>query len=331
MKFVFYSVIAVLAIVAGVVAFRFSDQAITSSVAPVTVVEEVAIKTVDVLVARVNIPVGSIIDSSMIDRQPWPENLVVEGFVLGDNKSGQDQNIVGKVARSAISAHEPFMKSKLANPNDPGFLAAALPVGMRAVTIATDVVAGVAGFLFPGDRVDILFTHEATPNTAPAGEEQVVTGRPALTEVLGSNIRVLAINVRSANPSEPVAVSPSSVTLEVTDDLAQQIRLAEKNGTLSFSLRSIHDDNPTFPNPTGLVDLSRAPKQPPAMSIVRGPGGSGGKITSINVSSNWLDGEDLSGTGQQNGASVNATPPAIPPVQAGSAVDNNKNNAGQAK
>lgn len=277
MKFAFYSVIAVLAIVAGVVAFRFADQSVpplpSQTVVQATSVKEINIATSDVLVARVNIPVGSVIDNSMIDKQPWPENLVMENFVLAD-QSGQ--GVVGKVARSAISAHEPFMKSKLANPNDPGFLAAALPVGMRAVTVATDAVAGIAGFVFPGDRVDLLFTHEAS-----SSEGQPRNGKPAIAEVLGSNIRVLAVNTRENDPSRPSSVSPNSATLEVSDMLAQQIRLAEKNGTLSFSLRSIHDDVPNYPNPTGLADLSQASE--PSLSVVRGPGGAGGKITSVSI------------------------------------------------
>lgn len=163
MKFIIYSVISALAILAAVIAFRFSDKpAPQEAVVQVAPTNEINIKTVDILVARTNIAVGTIIDSSMVDRQPWPENLVLEGFIVND---GSDKdNIIGKVARGAIQAQEPFMKSKLANPNDPGFLAANLPVGMRAITIATDVVSGVAGFIFPGDRVDLLFTHDPASN-----------------------------------------------------------------------------------------------------------------------------------------------------------------------
>lgn len=277
MKFIFYSIIAVLAIVAGVVAFRLSDQ---GTPAPTVVqganVQEVSIKTSDVLVARVNIPLGTIIDNSMIDKQPWPENLVLNSFILGDNAG---QEVIGKIARSAIQAHEPFMKSKLANPNDPGFLAAGLPVGMRAITIATDAVSGIAGFVFPGDRVDILFTHNVSG--ASKGE---IGGRPANAEVLGANVRVLAVNIREGDPSKPSAITPSSVTVEVSDELAQRVRLAEKNGTLSLALRSIHDDNQNYPNPTGLKDLSHVSvEEAPSLMVVRGPGGVGGKITSSNI------------------------------------------------
>lgn len=287
MKFIFYSIITVLAIIASVVAFRLSDPVTPQPTGQTVITREINIKTVDVLVAKTNIAVGSIIDNSMIDRQPWPENLVLESFILG-TESGQD--LVGKVARSAISAHEPFMKSKIANPNDPGFLAAGLPIGMRAITVATDAVAGVAGFVFPGDRVDLLFTHDAR---ASSGSGTPVTGKPSVTEVLGSNVRVLAVNLREGDPSKPSPISPASVTLEVTDEQAQQVRLAEKNGTLSFSLRSIHDNRDDLPSPTAIGDLSRASGESPSLSIVRGPGSvASGKITSVSILSILPDSDD---------------------------------------
>lgn len=276
MKFVFYSIITILAIVASVVAFKLSDSSIPQSNTPTVVTKEINIKTVDVLVARVNIPIGTIIDNSMLDKQPWPENLVLESFILGD-ESGQE--LVGKVARSAISAHEPFMKSKIANPNDPGFLAAGLPAGMRAITVATDAVAGIAGFIFPGDHVDLLFTHDVKDGSGTAP-----SGKPSVTEVIASNVKVLAINLRDDGLPKNSSASPNSVTLEVTEEQAQQFRLAEKNGTLSFSLRSIHDNSRNSPTPTTISDLSHNSSQSDILSVVRGPGGNAtGRITTFNI------------------------------------------------
>jgi pilus assembly protein CpaB len=319
MKFIFYSIIAVLAIVAGVVAFRLADQGTPApAVTQSANVQEVSIKTADVLVARVNIPLGTIIDSSMVDRQPWPENLVLDSFVLGDNAG---QEVIGKIARSAIQAHEPFMKGKLANPNDPGFLAAGLPVGMRAITIATDVVSGIAGFVFPGDRVDILFTHNV-----PGIAKSEIGSKPSNAEVLGANVRVLAVNIREGDPSKPAAVTPSSVTVEVSDELAQRVRLAEKNGTLSLALRSIHDDNQNYPNPTGLKDLSHVSvEEPPSLMVVRGPGGVGGKITSSNVigdvsKDNTVETTVIRGGGSED---ISAQPGLSPQNQ----VNNNNHNS----
>lgn len=284
MKFVFFSIIAVLALVAAVLALRYSDSVIAPAATPAPQNEvvhdaNVNVKTVDVLMANKDIPVGTIITSSMIEKQPWPENLVLDNFVMGE-QGGQD--VLGRVARSAIAAHEPLMKSKLANPNDPGFLAANLPVGMRAITVATDMVSGIAGFIFPGDRVDVLFTHENMVSTG--ADLQGSSGKPTSTEVLGSGIRVLAVNLREADPTKPAVVAPSSITLEVSDELSQKIRLAEKNGTLAFALRSIHDDNINQLAPSGLGDLSKYSGVD--MMVVRGPGVAGGKITISNANTN---------------------------------------------
>lgn len=308
MKFIFFSIIAVVALVAAVIAFRYTDTpAPTTTVQGEVVSKEINVKTADVLMARTNIPVGTIITSSMIEKQPWPENLIMDSFVTGD-QGGQE--IVGKVARSPLSAHEPFMKSKLANPNDPGFLAAALPTGMRAITIATDVVTGIAGFIFPGDRVDILYTHENLSDNSKSA------GKPDITEVLGSNIRVLAVNLREGDPNKPNPVSPANITLEVTDSMAQLVRLAEKNGTLSFSLRSIHDDNTIAANPSNIGDLSHTS----GLLVVRGPGNNGGKITAVEAMSSAAENADAANV------AVPATPAANGAETAPAAVNDNQVN-----
>ena len=320
MKFIFFSIIAVLALVASVVAFRITDSSVPAATgqgeAPT---KEINVKTIDVLMARNNIPVGTIITSSMIDKQPWPENLVLDNFVLGD-KGGQD--IIGTVARSSINAHEPFMKSKLANPNDPGFLAAGLPSGMRAVSIATDTVAGIAGFIFPGDRVDILYTHDASGN-GQASDSRRSSGKPEITEVLGSNVRVLAINLREGDPTKPSPVAPTSITLEVSDSMAQLVRLAEKNGTLSFSLRSIHDDNPNSPAPSSIGDLSHSSD----LMIVRGPGSAGGRITETSALSGNLNDSlaDINAAGTPAQPAV-AAPAANPAMRTDVPMSNKVNN-----
>lgn len=95
---------------------------------------------------------------------------------------------------------------------------------------------------------------------------------------------MLAVNLRDGgDPSKPAPVSPSSVTLEVSDAMAQEIRLAEKNGTISLSLRSIRDDGVNSPEPTGVSDLSKASGSRP-MGVVRGPGSAGGKMNFEDVS-----------------------------------------------
>lgn len=213
------------------------------------------VQAVDVLVAMNEIPVGTIIDHTMYDRQPWPKHLVLDQFIVaGDNSPG----IEGMVTRGPFLAREPLIRSKLANPNDPSFLAAALPPGMRAVTLATDAVSGIAGFVFPGDRVDILFTHEK-PMTDEERKDRPMGARPELvTEVLVTDLKVLAVDQRPTSATGEKLIVPTTVSLEASQEDAQKIRLGEKGGTLALALRSIKDrDNKEMVEPTLQKNLTR--------------------------------------------------------------------------
>jgi pilus assembly protein CpaB len=213
------------------------------------------VATVDVLVAKTAIPVGTILTPDMIEHQAWPSHLMVEGFVSGST------DIAGHVARGEFAAHEPFTTAKLANPNDPSFLAAALDPNMRAVTIATDAISGIAGYVFAGDHVDVMLTHNI-----PAEEknrEKTGTARsgdkPEYVEVLVANARVLAVNVRPITGKDAQTAAPSSITLEVDAIQAQNLRLAEKVGTLSLALRPLKGEEENADSrPISAIYLTKA-------------------------------------------------------------------------
>lgn len=276
MRFVFFIVAAVVVIVAGVVVLRLNQTPPEPPpVAQAEAPKEVNIETVDVLVARSDIQVGAVVDNSMVDVQPWPKHLVLNGFITNAPESG---GVVGKIVRSPIQAREPFIKTKLANPNDPGFLAAGLPAGMRAITISIDSITGVGGYVFPGDHVDVLFTHNLA-----GGDKGQSSGKASVSEVVAPNVRVISVGERAVvDPNSggaKDAASAKSVTVEVSEEFVQRIRLAEKNGFLSLVLRSIKDDNSNVPSPSTLSELSKV-SGGAGMLIVRGPGGNGnGKIT----------------------------------------------------
>src|SRR5579884_2924626 len=130
MRFLLLIVAAVIAVFAGVAAMQLTNK--TSQPTPVVQAPAPAtnVATVDGLVARQAIPAGTVLNSSMVDRQPWPQNLVLEGFIASNSPNA---NIDGKVTRSPLQAREPLILSKLGNMNDAGFLAASLPAGQRAV------------------------------------------------------------------------------------------------------------------------------------------------------------------------------------------------------
>lgn len=248
-----------LAAAAALVTMKFtggkgdSDQ--SRVVNPVVVKEEVPV--VNILVAKTDLPIGTQIKQEDLDIQPWPAHLKLDEFIPseGENKV----NLVGMVTRTPFKAHEPMILSRLANPNDPSFLAASLPKGMRAVTIATDAIAGVGGFVYPGDHVDVLLTHEV-PRSNLTEEDRRKNVKPTeqVTEVFLTDVRVLAVNQKSTSGGGEEPTVPSNVSISVSQKDAERLRLAERNGTLSLALRSLEDKNDTSRvRPVGVGDLSR--------------------------------------------------------------------------
>ena len=196
----------------------------------------------EVLVATRSLPVGTILGPDAFKYQPWPKDLVQNAYYMkGKSDMGA---LAGTVVRSTISAGQPITQGSLVQPGDRGFLAAALGPGMRAVTIQVNgQAAGVAGFAFPGDHVDLMLTQTVT------GE-----GPPLKTvETIVRNLRVLATDQRSTQPvnekGEKTVVSFATITLEVTPRIAEKIAVASTFGQLSLSLRSIADNS---------ADLDRA-------------------------------------------------------------------------
>lgn len=240
---------AIIAIFAGLMALQLSSKpsAVTS------VVEQHDVPTVEVLVARTAIAPGTTITEAMVDTQPWPESLVLKNFIV---RGSPDANIIGKVSRGMFDPGQPLLASKIASSTDAGFLAANLPQGMRAITIAVDAVAGVAGFVFPGDRVDIIFTH---------GDSEAGSTRKIMSEILIPSVLVLAVGGRDANSkvdaqASSSVVAPTTITLQVSAEEVQNIRLAEKAGSLSLSLRAINEAaSATAVQPASLDSLEHFP------------------------------------------------------------------------
>lgn len=240
MRFGGLIVAIVLAVVAAVIVLRSSaNKQPETQVAPVGQAEQ--IKSVNIYVAAKPIPVGTKITSDMVAVQPWPEHLVLPGFVHSDDANAAN-SIVGTVARGSFQAQEPILMNRLANANDPGFLAGALPKGMRVITLSTNEIEGVAGFIFPGDHVDVLMTHEVDKDV---GGEAGGTVKTSITETLLSNAKIVAVDQRPSSDGgtdkDGHVLVPRSVSLMVSLADAQRLRLGAKEGTLTLALRSIND------------------------------------------------------------------------------------------
>ena len=192
----------------------------------------------EVLVATRTLPVGTIVDAEAFRYQPWPQGLVQPAYYIRGQAGGDPQSLVGTVVRNEITAGQPLTQGALVRPGERGFLAAALGPGMRAVTVGVSATSGVAGFVFPGDRVDLVLTQEVT-----GGED----GPPLrASETIVRNIRVLAVDQRLNARDEAgnqVAQTVATVTFEATPKIAEKIAVAQTIGQLSLSLRSIADNN----------------------------------------------------------------------------------------
>jgi pilus assembly protein CpaB len=190
-----------------------------------------------VLVARKALPVGTIIDAESLTFQAWPKELVQNAYYTEGAPDSDVQKLIGTVVRNPITAGQPLTHGTLVGPNDRGFLAAALGPGMRAVTVPVNVSGGNAGFIFPGDRVDMVLTQDV----AGGGD-----GPPLkVSETIIRNLRVLATDQRVDGKDEEgktVVKKYDTVTLEATPRIAEKIMVAQSLGSLSLSLRSIADN-----------------------------------------------------------------------------------------
>lgn len=227
-------------IVAAITAFM-ARSLMTGSAAPGAGAAPIAgqpapIDGVEVLVATRALPVGTILGPDSIKFVAWPKDLV-EGAYF--QKEGTDlAKLQGTVVRFAIPAGQPLTQGAIVKPGDRGFLAAALAPGMRAVTVPVSAQAAVAGFIFPGDRVDLILTQ-----AVPGGGD----GPPLkASETVLRNLRVLATDQRTDKQQDEqgktVVATYSTVTVEATPRIAEKVAVAQTLGTLSLSLRSIADN-----------------------------------------------------------------------------------------
>ncbi len=190
-----------------------------------------------ILVARKALPVGTIIDQESLTYQAWPKEMVQNAYYVEGGPDGDISKLLGTVVRNPITAGQPVTRGSMVGPNDRGFLAAALGPGMRAVTVPVSATSGVAGFIFPGDRVDIVLTQEVT-----GGGD----GPPLrVSETIVRNMRVLATDQRIDSKDEEGKTVPklmATVTLEATPRIAEKVAVAQSVGLLSLSLRSIAEN-----------------------------------------------------------------------------------------
>jgi pilus assembly protein CpaB len=218
----------------------------------------------EVLVARKDLPAGTILRPDDLRWQIWPEGSVPGAYaVKGRN---QLKNFVGNVIRRGVGAGEPLTLSRVVKPGERGFMAAVLSDDYRAVTVPINATSGVAGFIFPGDRVDLILAHEFRSDGEDSGKKSRVAGETVLT-----NLRVLAIDQRTDDQKGRPALG-KTVTLEVTPKQVEKIAVAAQLGRLSLALRGLRRDRADRAR-TNDVPVAATGSDPAFATSVAGPAG----------------------------------------------------------
>lgn len=228
-------------VVAGISAF-FVRSLLTNSSTPQVQAQIAEQSGPKVLVATTALPIGTILSAESFKFQPWPKDLVENAYFI--EGEADPASLAGKVVRVSVPAGQPITKGGVVGPGERGFLAAALTPGMRAVTVPIDVQSGVAGFLFPGDRVDVVLTH-SIDGGGSTEEGGTVAAQPLkVAETILRNVRILAIDQRTNDlgGEESGPQTGRTVTFEVSPKLVEKIAVAQTLGQLSLSLRPIADN-----------------------------------------------------------------------------------------
>jgi pilus assembly protein CpaB len=198
-----------------------------------------------IVVAKRPLKFGDRVTREVLNETKWPANTVPAGSfttiasILGDGKR--------RVALRAIQINEPVLKDRISGFGGRATLSTVIEKGMRAVTIRVNDVNGVAGFVLPGDRVDILLTRDWSGKGGGRGGNKI-------TNVLMQNIKVLGID-QLANSEKDQPKVARSVTMEVTIDQSQKLALASQVGSLSLTLRNMTNTDPTVHRMVRVRDL----------------------------------------------------------------------------
>jgi pilus assembly protein CpaB len=179
------------------------------------------VETATLVVASTNLTFGAVLKPETLREIPWPKNALPDGaFATIEEISAEGRRVV----LSPVGPNEPILKWKISGPDARASLSALVSPGLRAVAIRVNDVVGVAGFILPGDRVDVLYTRGGGNDAAS-------------TDVLIQNVRILAVDQLADEKNSQPNVA-KVVTIEVNTIDAQKIALAQTTGALSLTLRS---------------------------------------------------------------------------------------------
>jgi pilus assembly protein CpaB len=231
-------------------------------------VREVSLPTTPVVVAAADLPLGTELRREDLQVIAWPADAVPSGSFK------DPQEIIGRGLVQPVAQSEAILTNKLAPVGAGAGLPPVIPQGMRALSVRVNDVIGVAGYVLPGTRVDVVAT------VSPTNQQTDMTSKVVLTNVL-----VLAAGTRierDAEENKPVSVSV--VTLLVDPGEAERLTLASTEGKIQLALRNPLDKSqPSTPGIRPAVLLGYAaprpatpkaapppPPPPPTVEMIRG-------------------------------------------------------------
>jgi pilus assembly protein CpaB len=209
-------------------------------------------KTIEVLIAAKDLKTGDTISAGSLQWSTWPETSNFAGAIIRAGTQKPEEALKGRVKR-AVAKGEPVLTSLVIEDSKTSFIAGTIGAGKRAITINVNAQSGLAGFLNPGDAVDVILTYDVKiPNDDKIRESAALVVNKYASETILENLRVLAVD-QDTKKTEPK--TGKTVTLEATPAQAESLTLATKMGGLSLALRPVGDASSQDPAKKSVTDL----------------------------------------------------------------------------
>lgn len=211
-----------------------------------------ASSSTQVAVAARDLPMGTVLSPPDVQLVEWPTSSAPASYARSIDE------VVGRGVITAVSAGEPLLDSKLAAKEAGGGLPIVIPEGMRAVSVKVDEVIGVAGFVLPGTRVDVLVTLN------PSAERE-----RAATRVILQNVQTLAAGQTIQRDAQGTPQTVTVITLLVDPEQAEKLTLAATEGRIQLALRNTLDTEEVETDGIQAGNLVQQAQRPPAPSRPR--------------------------------------------------------------
>lgn len=232
-------IIVVVALGVAILAMVLSKSFLTPTQSKQMAVNKVVevLEKADVMVAAKNMVMGHKVTADDIKWQAWPKELVRDTMIVrSDNEEKFDQAI-SSIVKVQIDEGDPIRFTKLIDPKNGGVLSAILAPGMRAISTPISPETGAGGFILPNDKVDVLLTKQNADNKNK-------------TNTILSNIKVLAIDQTITERDGEQVVVGKTATLELSSVQSEILAMANNEGSLTLSLRSLADREVSNSNET---------------------------------------------------------------------------------